>query len=328
HEALVHGAVEVLRELIVGREFTSPSAMTEELHQHTFWMGRGGSVTHTISGVNIALWDLAGQEWGAPVSRLLGGAHRDRVRPYASVLMDEPSALRDNLTALSAEGFRAFKIGWGRFGRDDSRTDELLVRTAREAIGEHSLLAVDAGGSDGYWPHGVRWAANTAHMLAGYDVAWFEEALNPDDLEGFVRLTQLSPVPVSGGETLTRRQAFAPFIDRRAFDIIQPDVTKVGGLDESMAIGRRAEDGGLTLIPHGWNTAVGLAADLHTAAALRFTDLVEYCTGSAYIDDLVVGGWRLDEDGCLAVPTAPGLGVEWDRDALLRYTGGVDLITP
>ncbi|WP_368498154.1 mandelate racemase/muconate lactonizing enzyme family protein [Herbiconiux sp. A18JL235] len=328
HEALVRGAIEVLSELIVGREFTSPPAMTEELHQHTFWMGRGGSITHAISGINIALWDLAGQAWNAPVSRLIGGDYRDRVRPYASLLMDEPGLMRDNLLALSAQGFTAFKIGWGRFGRDDSGTDELLVRTAREAIGPGALLAVDAGGSDGYWHNGVRWALDTARMLADHDVAWFEEALNPDDIDGFVRLSDASPVPISGGETLTRRQTFSPYVDRGAFDIVQPDVTKVGGIDELMAVGRRSEDAGVKLVPHGWNTAVGLAADLHIAAALRFTDLVEYCTGSAYIDDLTVGGWTLDSDGQLAVPSAAGLGVEWDADALEQYTGGVDLLTP
>ncbi|WP_211349934.1 mandelate racemase/muconate lactonizing enzyme family protein [Microbacterium saperdae] len=327
HEALVAGAMEVLEELIIGREFSSPTAMTEELHQHTFWMGRGGSITHAISGINIALWDLAGQVWGAPVSHLLGGNHRDHVRPYASLLMDEPARLRENLLALSAQGFAAFKIGWGKFGREDARMDELLVRTARETIGDDAILAVDAGGSDGFWRNGVRWALDTSRMLSDHRVAWFEEPLNPDDIDGFVRLTAASAVPISGGETYTRRQAFTPFVDRAAFDIVQPDVTKVGGIDEMMSIGRRAEDSGMTLIPHGWNTAIGLAADLHAAAALRFTDLVEYCTGSAYIDDLVVGGWVLDADGRLAVPNAPGLGIEWDREALLRYTGGVDLLS-
>lgn len=236
--------------------------------------------------------------------------------------------MRDNLHALHAQGFRAFKIGWGRFGRDDSATDELLVRTAREAIGDEALLAVDAGGSDGYWHNGVRWALETAGMLASYEVAWFEEALNPDDIEGFVRLSAASPVPISGGETLTRRQTFSPYVDRGAFDIVQPDVTKVGGIDELMSVGRRAEDAGVKLIPHGWNTAVGLAADLHIAASLRFTDLVEYCTGSAYIDDLVVDGWSLDDEGRLAVPTGDGLGIEWDADALRHYSDGIDLLTP
>lgn len=316
---LTRAAVDVLRGLIVGEELTSPTALTEDLHQHTFWMGRGGTLTHAISGINIALWDLMGQRCGVPVSHLLGGTFRTRVRAYASLLMEEPPILREHLTELREAGFRAFKIGWGRFGRDDARTDERLVGAARDALGDDIVLAVDAGGSDGYWRHGHRWAVETSRMLADHGIAWFEEALAPDDLEGYLRLTERAAVPISGGETLTRRQSFSPFVDARAFDIVQPDVTKVGGIDEVMAIGRRAEDAALTLIPHGWNTAVGLAADLHIATALRHTEFVEYCTGSAYIDDLVIGGWVLDDDGCLALPSGPGLGLEWDLDALDRY---------
>lgn len=325
HQDLVEGALTVLRSLLVGAEVDSPTALTERLHQATFWMGRGGSITHTISGINIALWDAFGQTHGLPVSRLLGGDHRRRVLPYASLLMDEPEHMADRLRGYAADGFRAFKIGWGRFGRESARLDERIVAAARDAIGPDALLAVDAGGSDGFWPHGFKWALATARMLENYDVAWFEEALSPDDLAGYIELTRHSPVPISGAETLTRRQSFAPFIDAHAFDIVQPDVTKVGGLTESIAIGARAEDVSIRMIPHGWHTAIGLAADLHTAAALPGTDLVEYCTGSPYIDDLVDGGWHRDADGMLEIPSAPGLGVPWDRDAIAKHTHGADL---
>ncbi|MDI6023670.1 mandelate racemase/muconate lactonizing enzyme family protein [Leucobacter sp. UT-8R-CII-1-4] len=325
HQDLVAGALSVLNDLLVGMEFDSPTAITERLHQANFWMGRGGSITHTISGVNTALWDIFGQVTGMPISRLLGGNYRSKVLPYASLLMDDPEIMVPRLEGYASEGFRAFKIGWGRFGRDSAATDRKIIAAAREAVGPDAVLAVDAGGSDGFWPHGYKWAINTAHMLAEYNVAWFEEALSPDDLAGYVELTTHSPVPISGAETLTRRQSFTPFIDARAFDIVQPDVTKNGGIDESMAIGRRAEEAGMRLIPHGWNTAVGLAADLHTAAALPRTDFVEYCTGSAYIDDIVSGGWSLDEQGMLDIPTGPGLGITWDREAIAHYTRGASL---
>jgi L-alanine-DL-glutamate epimerase-like enolase superfamily enzyme len=156
-------------------------------------------------------------------------------------------------------------------------------------------------------------------MLADYGVAWFEEALAPDDIDGFVALRAHSRVPISGGEVLTRRQSFAPFLDAGAFDIVQPDTTKGGGLSESRRIGWAAQDRGIRLVPHGWNTAVGLAADLHLASALSGTDLVEYKTGAAYIDELVTGGWSLDTEGLLAVPEAPGLGVTLEPQALQRY---------
>ncbi len=326
NDALVRASLAVLEPLYRGENALEPERVSEKLHQNSFWLGRGGAITHTISGIDIALWDLLGQATGQPVGRLLGGRYRERVQPYASLLMDEPAKLRDHLLAVKAQGFRAFKIGWGPFGRRSAKLDRAIVAAAREAVGPESRLMVDAGGSDAHWPNGYKWALNTARMLADYDVHWFEEALNPDALEDFVRLREHSPVPISGGEVLTRRQAFQPWIERGAFDIIQPDVTKVGGISEERRIAWAAEDHGIRFIPHGWNTAVGLAADLHLASAIRGTDLVEYLTGSPFIDEITVGGWKLDADGMLPIPTKPGLGLILDPAVVRKYTRGEPLL--
>src|SRR4030095_1884222 len=135
NDHLVGAALEVLKPLYQGENALEPERVSEKLHQNTFWLGRGGSITHAISGIDIALWDLLGKATGPPVGRLLGGRYRERVQPYASLLMDEPAKLRDHLLAVKAQGFRAFKIGWGPFGRRDSATDEAIVRAARDAIG-------------------------------------------------------------------------------------------------------------------------------------------------------------------------------------------------
>lgn len=325
-EALVRAALQLLRPLYVGETALEPERVSEKLHQNMFWLGRGGSVTHAISGIDIALWDLLGKATGQPVGRLLGGRYRERVQPYASLLMDEPARLKDHLQRVAADGFRAFKIGWGPFGRRSAATDEAIVRAAREAIGPDAKLMVDAGGSDAHWNNGYKWAINTARMLAEYDVYWFEEALRPDAIEDFTLLREHSPVRISGGEVLTRRQAFQPWLVGRALDIIQPDVTKVGGISEERRIAWMAEDNGVQFIPHGWNTAVGLAADLHLASAIPGTDLVEYLTGSPFIDEITLGGWHLDADGMLPIPTSPGLGLELDPQAIAKYTGGQNLL--
>lgn len=322
NDQLVQGALSVLRPLYEGENALEPERVAEKLHQATFWMGRGGSITHTISGIDIALWDILGKVTGQPVGRLLGGRYRDRVKPYASLLMDQPGPLAEHLLEIKAQGFRAFKMGWGPFGRVSHALDEAIVRAAREAIGPDCLLMVDAGGSDAFWPNGYKWAARTAEMLVDYDVAWFEEPLQHDALDNYVRLREHAPVPISGGEVITRRQAFLPWLRAGAFDIVQPDATKVGGLSESRRIGWTAQAFGIRLIPHGWNTAVGLAADLHLASALPETDLVEYITGSPYLDDLVEGGWHLDDEGMLPIPDGPGLGIALDLDAVARYTNG------
>jgi L-alanine-DL-glutamate epimerase-like enolase superfamily enzyme len=163
-------------------------------------------------------------------------------------------------------------------------------------------------------------------MLDEYGVAWFEEPVRPDALEDYRALRRQAPVPIAGGEVLTRRQAFLPWLQSGALDIVQPDTTKVGGLSESRRIAWTAYDNGIRFVPHGWNTAVGLAADLQLTSALPDADLVEYIVGSPYIDEIVAQPWTLDADGRLAIPDRPGLGVELDADAVAHYTGAPELL--
>lgn len=318
-EELVKGSLSVLKPLYLGENALEPERVSEVLHQNTFWQGRGGAITHTISGIDIALWDILGKATGQPVGRLLGGRYRERVQPYASLLMREPEQMADELLPVRAQGFRAFKIGWGPFGRRSNQTDEAIVKAAREAVGPQNRLMVDAGASDAFWPQNLKWALRAAEMLADYDVAWFEEALSPDALDDYVTLRRAAKLPIAGGEVLTRRQAFQPWLEAGAFDIVQPDVTKCGGISEERRIGWMARDHGVRFIPHGWNTAVGLAADLQLASAFSDTDLVEYLTGSPFIDELCE--WSLDSDGMLAIPSGPGLGIAINLDRLAEFSG-------
>ena len=325
-EGLVKAALGVLEPLYRGENALEPERVTEKLRENTFWLGRGGSITHAISGIDIALWDILGKATAQPVGRLLGGRYREKVQPYASILMEEPAPLSARLHALRAQGFRAFKIGWGPFGRGSEARDREIVRAAREAVGDECRLMVDAGASDAYWPHGYKWALRTADMLAAFGVEWFEEPLRPDSLQDYVELRRRAPLPISGGEVLTRRQAFTPYIAAGALDIVQPDATKVGGITESRRIAWMAEEHGIRLIPHGWNTAVGVATDLQLASAFAATDLVEYIGGSAYVDEIVAEPWKLDAEGLLDIPDRPGLGVELDPEAVARYTGDERLL--
>jgi L-alanine-DL-glutamate epimerase-like enolase superfamily enzyme len=326
NDGLVRAALHVLEPLYRGENALEPERVSEKLHQNTFWQGRGGTLTHAISGIDIALWDILGQATKQPVGRLLGGRYRDRVQPYASVLMDEPAKLSEHLKQIRAQDFRAYKIGWGPFGRKTAITDEAIVKAAREAVGDDALLMVDAGASDAFWPNGYKWALRTAEMLASYGVHWFEEPLHPDAIDDYVELRRRAPLPIAGGEVLTRRQSFQPWLERGAFDIVQPDVTKVGGISEERRIAWMAREHGVRFIPHGWNTAVGLAADLQLASAFPDTNLVEYLTGSAFVDTIAADGWKLDAHGMLPIPDAPGLGLRLNWDEVAKYTGGVNLL--
>ena len=318
---LVQAGLKLLEPLFADENALEPERVTEKLHQNTFWMGRGGTLTHTISGIDIALWDILGKATGMPVGRLLGGCYRKRVLPYCSLLMEQPAAMFELITRYRQQGFKAFKIGWGPFGRAmDSRLDEAIVRAARDASGPDAKLFVDAGASDAFWPHGLKWAMRTAEMLAQYDVGWFEEALKPDAIDDFCHLRRTSPVPIAGGEVLTRRQAFLPWLTRGAFDIVQPDVTKVGGISEQRRIAWMAHDFGVKYIGHGWNTALGVAADLQLASAFPDTDLVEFIGGSPYVDGILRQPFTLDGEGYLNIPELPGLGVALDPEKVGRYT--------
>ena len=323
---LVEAALGVLRPLALGESAIEPMRVTEKLHQNTFWMGHGGTLTHTISGIDIALWDIFGQVTGQPIGRLLGGTYRTNVKAYASILMEMPELMSERTAYYRGQGFRAIKIGWGPFGRVSTKLDEAIVKAARAGAGEDCLLMVDAGASDAFWAQGLIWAVNTAQMLKAYDVTWFEEALRPDAVDDFKALRERSPVPIATGECITRRQNYLPWFEKRALDIVQPDVTKVGGISEQIQIARMANAFGVKYIGHGWNTAVGLAADLQLAAAIPTADLVEYIGGSPYVDDIVEGGWSLDADGMLAIPDKPGLGITLNRAALRELTRNADAV--
>ncbi len=318
NSSLTLAGIETLKPMWENESALEPERVSEKLRQSCFWQGRGGTLEHVISGIDIALWDLLGKATGQPVARLLGGYYRHKVKPYGSMLFDEPGLLAENLAATVARGFRAIKLGWRPFGRRDEKFDELLVKTARETVGDEVELFVDAGGSEQFWPHGYKWALRTSQMLAEYKIGWFEEALPPDDIEGFIRLREHSPVPIAGGEVLTRRQSFIPWIERGALDIVQPDATKCGGLTEARRIAWMAQDHNIGFVSHGWNTAIGVAADLHLAAAIPVAKYVEYLTPSAYIEKIITEPFQLDTEGFLSIPERPGLGIELDRDGLAR----------
>ena len=313
------GALEWLKKFVINENPLEVERVTEKLHQISYWFGRGGAMTHAISGINIARWDLAGRALNQPVSVLLGGRHRESVPAYASVLFDPVDTLTQRIEEVCERGFTAIKLGWEPFGQQSLGKDRELVAMARESAGDEVTLLVDAGGSYPYWPLKLKDALERARMLADYGVYWFEEPLEPDDLEGYARLTDASPVKIAHGEVLTRRQAFTPYFERRAMDIAQPDVTKVGGISEARRIAWAAESHGIEVVPHGWNTAVGVAADVHLVSTFHTRSFVEFNVGNEFVEGLIDPPFRLDQDGCLPVPTAPGLGINLDRERLKQF---------
>jgi L-alanine-DL-glutamate epimerase-like enolase superfamily enzyme len=234
------------------------------------------------------------------------------------VLFRPVDTLAERMAAMSERGFRAVKLGWDPFGKGSTADDERLVSAARKAAGESATLLIDAGGSAPFWPLRYKDALERARMLADYGIYWFEEPLAPDDLEGYARLTDASPVKIAHGEVLTRRQSFVPYFERRAMDIVQPDVSKVGGLSEMRRIAWMAESRGIEVVPHGWNTVLGVAADLHFTSTLATRTFVEFNVGNPLVEELADAPFKLDAEGCLPVSDSPGLGIEIDMQKLRR----------
>ena len=158
-------------------------------------------------------------------------------------------------------------------------------------------------------------------MLKDYDVGWFEEPLRPDAIDDFCHLRRVSPVPIAGGEVLTRRQAFMPWLDaRRASTSCSRTSPRSAASASSAASPGWPQDFGVKYVGHGWNTALGVAADLQLAARLPDADLVEFIGGSPYVDGILAEPFVLDAEGYLPIPKEPGLGVALDPDKLARYT--------
>ena len=314
--AIAHG----LRELLVGENPLEVERLWEKMYRGVIFYGRRGVAVHAISGVDIALWDLKGQALGKPVCALLGTPVRDRVRAYASRLMpDTPEEAAAAVEELTGQGFTAIKLGWGPLGTD-AEHDVRLARAAREAANGAEIL-IDAGlgyGSD------ARAAVRVARELEELGVYWLEEPFEPDEYEAYAELADEVDIPVAAGEQDVTFWGFRELIERGRVDIVQPDVTRCGGITETMRIAQLARSRGVKTVPHAWKSGIIKAASLHVNAVLPDALFQEYCVADTPINmHLTRERLPLDEDGCVAVPTAPGLGVTLDEGVVaeLRMDG-------
>ena len=284
---------------------------------------RGGGNAGPTSGVDIALWDIMGKALDVPVYHLLGGAFRDRIPCYASGLFrkdrpDNTQALADEARGYVDQGFPAMKmkIGLGK------AYDVQNVAAVRKAIGDDILLAADAN-----LAYDVGTAIEIGRKMDDYDLFWYEEPIVRDDVNGYVEIKRSLGMRIAGCEGLQGRWAFREFIQRRAVDIVQPDIAIVGGFTEARKVQAMASASYIPVLPHMWGSVVCLAATLHWQASIP--DMTESINPiPAYFEcDMTENGLRtelskepvLPKDGYLAVPQGPGLGIEIDRKVLEKY---------
>jgi L-alanine-DL-glutamate epimerase-like enolase superfamily enzyme len=305
-----------LRHLLIGQDPLQIEPLWQRLCDGTLYLGGAGVRLAAISGVEMALWDIAGKVAGRPVCDLLGGAFRRRVRAYASVLFpQDPTQLewvRSTASRLRQQGFGAVKFGWGGFGAD-LRSDLALARAAREGVGDDADLLIDVG---------LCWDAPTtlarARHLAEYRPHWLEAPMPHEPVEAYAEVCGSSPVPIAcespGGfwESLH-------FLSRGHLHVILPDVSNVGGIGAWKRVAEAARLRGARCVPHSFSTGILTAASLHLVANQPTTDLIECSESGSPLNTALVRPALRPDDGYLSVPDGPGLGIELDEDVVARY---------
>ena len=307
---------------ILGKDPRDYRSIWDRLYQDTIWFGRRGLTIFAMSGIDTALVDIAAKAKGVPACALLGGRHRNTVPVYASLLfnMDDPEGTGKKGLEYVKAGYFGVKFGWGMipsrsFGANP-QADEQILQSIRQVIGKDARLMVDVG----RWVH---WDADYAIRMVDrfqkYNLFWLEEALPQDDLDGYVKLATSVETTIAAGECLYTLYDFTDVIKRHALDLIQPDVSKVGGLSESKRIIDFADGNNVQWVPHNWSTAINTAASLHLVASSPKGFLLEFKQEpNPLVTKLSKHPFTI-ENGALRVPDTPGLGIDIDLDTIERY---------
>ena len=320
-----------MKDLLIGEDPFDTTALWEKLYTFTCMMGRRGAGICAMGAIDIALWDIKGKAVGMPCYKLLGGAQVPHITPYASLqpVVSDVDAYRDSLVEWAvrakAMGYKAGKMECtlagpyrhaGLLGTDEQATE--IVRACREAVGPDFIMMVDVQ---------YRWfdaheCLRTVRQWDDLDIYFLETPLQVDNLEGYAILAREAPMRIACGEWQSTRFEFIDLMDRGGIQVAQPDIGRVGGLTEAMRVCHLAQDRGRLIVPHCWKTGIGIAASAHMAAAVPNCPLIEFLPAEmcdSVLRQELVNEPLVMKDGVIELPTAPGLGVELNRDALEKY---------
>jgi L-alanine-DL-glutamate epimerase-like enolase superfamily enzyme len=310
-----HSTSRGLREILIGENPLDLVRLWRKMYEESSYMGRRGIAIHAISAIDIALWDIASQFYNVPIHRLLGGKVRDHIDAYGTFIPhDEPNANRQLVESLRESGFKTLKLGGGLFGLDPEHDDKTM-HAVREAAGDDAEIAIDLV----YRWKDFRYATTQIARMSQYNLSWVEEPLPADDHIGLRRLAETSTTRISGGECLATVAEFDEFIRESRPDVVQPDITRCGGISEMRRISEVARKYSTQLIPHGFSTGILLAATTQFLASQPGGELIEYSQStSPLFTDLVTNRIQM-VDGRVPVPDVVGLGVEIDEDLVAKY---------
>jgi D-galactarolactone cycloisomerase len=326
--AMVHKSIieSVYAPMLIGKNPLDNRVIWESLYNRLQDHGQKGVSIEAISAIDIALWDIKGKYFNLPVYQLLGGAHRDRVKPYATGLYHRHSdkvidELVEEASTYVEQGFKGVKLKIG-FGVED---DKKKIRAIRKAIGDDITMMVDANHA-----YNSKTAIEVGKVMEECNVAWFEEPVPPEDIDGYLTVKNAISVPIAGGEAEFTKYGFYELIDRRAIDILQMDNCVMGGLTEYFNILPQAQVKNIQCCPHIWGSAIAVRAGLHAAFAQPDFPKSLYPeelwleldrTANIFREELSFNKLKI-KNGYVDKPTEPGLGLVIDEDLIMKYRIG------
>ena len=320
-EQAVEAAVRELERYVVGKDPHAIEAFWSDNHRDAYWRG-GPVLTTALSGVEMALWDIKGKTLGVPVYQLLGGRVRDRISCYANAWFagartgaEFAAKARDTVKlgfkALKWDPFGSAYLGLTREGLDRALA---CVAAVREAVGPGIDLMIE-----GHGRFDVPTAVRLGRALEPYAITWFEEPLPPGDLDGLAEVKRRIDIPVAAGERLYTRWDFRELLAKRAADYLQPDLSHCGGILELRKIAAMAECHFLPVCPHNPIGAVTNAATLQVAACTPNFQWLETMSNDVPYRATLTSEKAAFADGQMAIPDAPGLGIDIVEDELLKH---------
>jgi L-alanine-DL-glutamate epimerase-like enolase superfamily enzyme len=313
--------------LLVGADPIEIAGLWQKMYEGTFWPGRRGLGIHALSAIDIALHDLAGKQLGLPAYKLMGGARRDRLRPYCTIYpgLAHGRPIRELMAEIERQfdmalsiGFRAVKMEVLFYELVSDRELVDLIHEGRRMLGNDILMALDFGYRWHSW-HDAKWVLD---RVADCDIYFAEATLQHDDLLGHARLAAQSPIRICGAEAAATRWEIREWIEKGGVAIVQPNIGRGGGLTEIRRIADMCELYGTQVVPHGWKTGITSAAGRHFQAACPAAPLFEYIAPQVYPSALrreLVSPEPTLEDGFMSLPTEPGLGIELNEELVQRW---------
>ena len=326
------GIVEkVIQPIVLGMQALDRDVIWHKVYNLMRDHGQKGMPLQALSGVDIALWDIAGKAANLPLYKMIGGAHRDKVEVYGYGMMLRPENINSLISRFKEEsaeikemGFKALKMKVGVGPKDDIK----LIEAVRRGIGDNFRFMVDA--NHGYTTHDALYVGRAMEEFSPY---WFEEPVAPEDLDGYRELRAFLKVNISGGEAEFNRWGWRKLLESRGLDIAQPEVCALGGISEYLRVLALCHSHFTPVVNHVWGSAIAVAVNLHLLAAMPplpgglfpWEPMLEFdTTHNHFIDDLLTVSLDIknqvkSNNGTVSLPNGPGLGVTPQRDFLDKF---------